>query len=480
LYILTDDMRLDDLQFMPQTRALLADQGVTFDNYFDNVTLCCPARAAILRGQYSHNTGVLTNAAPNGGFSAMHSLGLESSTIATAMHDAGYTTGLFGKYLNEYGQNPDDRKYVPPGWDRWSAAVDGDMYGEYRYTVNENGRLVNYGETANDYGTKVYVRQTEDFIRQAADASKPFFAMLAVFAPHEPATPAPADYGAFNGLKAPRDAAFNEADVADKPAYIREREPLTDAQQLRLDTLYRKRAQSLQSVDRGVASLIAGLQAINQLDNTYIVFSSDNGFHLGQHRLPAGKETPYETDIHLPLLIRGPGVPAGTHSTSFSGNVDLAPTFADLGRAKMTDNPDGRSLVPLMTAPDHPPDGWRQLYLLEHWQSTSVVPTGEPSDLDQLDSESGGPTTTIPGQVPRGSRIPEFQGMRLSSLTYVEYINGEKELYDLAKDPDQLDNIAASANPELLSKLHERLDAMRTCAGDACRQIESKPLDLPR
>lgn len=493
LFVLTDDMRIDDLQYMPQVQQLIGDQGMTFDNEFDNVTLCCPARTSILRGQYSHNTGVLTNAAGNGGFETALRDNLEQATIGTAMHDAGYSTGLFGKYLNGY---PDTASpsYVPPGWDSWSSSSKGNAYGEYDYTLNQNGTQVFYGNKPEDYGTDVYMRQAGDFINQTARDGKPFFAYLAVYAPHQPATPAPPDAQAFPGLQAPRDPSFNEPNVSDKPQYIRELPLLTQRQQQNIDNLYRRRAQSLQAVDRGVAGLINLLQQNGQLQNTYIIFTSDNGFHLGQHRMPAGKQTAYESDIHLPLLVRGPGVSAGAHVAALTGNIDLAPTIAALGGTAMQDDPDGRSLLPFLSgAPVGSPGvvpapaGWRQAYLLEHWTDASTVEDRsgagqlEPDDPDQGGATPGDqPEPTVPpsGPVAPG-KIPEFHGLRVAGYTYVEYTTGEKELYNLSQDPYELNNLAQSADPALLATLHQRLDALRDCAGDACRQAESQPLTLP-
>src|SRR5205823_2332835 len=366
LFVLTDDMRFDDLQYMPQVRQLIGDEGATFDNEFDNVTLCCPARTSILRGQYSHNTGVLTNGGTTGGFETAHAIKVEDETVATAMHDAGYATGLFGKYLNGY-PNTVAPSYVPPGWDTWSSSSKGNAYGEFDYTLNQNGTQVEYGDKPEDYGTDVYARQTTDFIDHSHDAGTPFFAYLAVYAPHQPATPAPQDADSFAGLQAARDASYNEADVSDKPQYIQDLSPMGRQAQAKVDALARRRAQSLQAVDRDVAGLVVHLRDIGVLDDTYIIFTSDNGFHLGQHRMPAGKQTAYEPDIHLPLLVRGPGVTAGRHVQAITGNIDLAPTIAELGGAKLADSPDGRSLAAFLhgRAPDAA--DWRQAYLLEHW-----------------------------------------------------------------------------------------------------------------
>lgn len=485
LFVLTDDQRLDDMQYLPQVVQLIGQQGMAFDNEFDNVTLCCPARTSILRGQYSHNTGVLTNGGSNGGFETAYKDNLEQATVGTAMHDAGYLTGLFGKYLNGY-PNTVSPSYIPPGWDTWSSASKGNPYSEYNYTLNENGRQVAYARRPEDYGTDVYMAQAKDFINQAAQQRKPFFAYLAVYAPHQPATPAPQDEQAFSGLQAPRDPAYNEADVSDKPAYIRELPPLSQRQQGNIDNLYRRRAQSLQAVDRGVAGLIDQLRQNGQLDDTYIIFTSDNGFHLGQHRMPSGKQTAYEPDIHLPLLIRGPGISVGSHVSALTGNIDLAPTIAALGGATLKDNPDGRSLVPFLNG--NAPGDWRQAYLLEHWTDASTAQDRsgaaelEPDDPDQGGVAPGDQPAqpSAPAAVPvAAGKIPEFQGIRTAGYAYVEYVTGERELYDLTKDPDELNNLAGSANPALIAALHQRLDDLRRCAGDACRAAENNPLNLP-
>jgi arylsulfatase A-like enzyme len=478
-------MRLDDMQFMPHVQQLIGNSGATFDNYFDNVSLCCPARASILRGQYSHNTGVLGNGGTNGGFETAFARGIERSTIATALHDDQYRTGLFGKYLNGY---PDTAGpgYIPPGWDRWVSPTSGNAYGEYDYTANEDGKQVPHGNKPEDYGTNLYMREAKSFIDDAIGKSKSFFAYVSVYAPHEPATPALQDAGAFPGLQAPRDPAFDEADVSDKPAFVQAFPPLTDAQQQTIDAFYRKRAQSLQAVDRGVAMLVDELRAKNQLDHTYLIFASDNGLHLGQHRLPNGKETAYETDIHLPLLIAGPGIAPTSHVGALAGNVDLAPTMADMAGTKLTDNADGRSLVPLVRGPAAAqPGNWRQVFLLEHWtevdsqegnRSGAAV---EPADPDQQPSTSSGSSSSR-RSLAASSPVPEFQGLRMAGYTYVEYATGERELYDLTADPNELDNMAATANPTLLGELHQRLQSLRSCAGDGCRTVESGPAPSSR
>ncbi|TMB46775.1 MAG: hypothetical protein E6J60_16205 [Deltaproteobacteria bacterium] len=203
LFILTDDLDLREVSVMPHLRSLVGARGATFRNFFVSVSLCCPSRSTCLRGQYSHNTHVLTNKGTTGGFETAHALGLEQSTVATWLHDAGYRTALIGKYLNGYPNSVSDA-YVPPGWDEWDSPSQGSPYSEFNYTLNENGTQVAYGGAVADYGTDVYARKAAEFITEAARRQVPFFVYLAVYAPHLPATPAPRDAGLFPGARAPR------------------------------------------------------------------------------------------------------------------------------------------------------------------------------------------------------------------------------------------------------------------------------------
>jgi arylsulfatase A-like enzyme len=370
VFILTDDQRLEDIQHMPILQRLLVGQGMIFDNYFSNVSLCCPSRTSILRGQFAHNTGVLTNNDPNGGFGTAHRLGLEDSTIATWLHAAGYRTALIGKYLNHYPGNLGPN-YVPPGWDYWASASAGNAYGEYNYTLNENGKSVHYGHKPEDYGTDVYAHKAIDFIKTATRDKTPFFVYLAVYAPHGPATPAPRHEGLFADAKIVRSAAFNEADVSTKPEYIQNLPLMPESAIQSADAYYRKRLCSLQAVDEAIGSLYQTLSDTKQLDNTYIVFAADNGFHLGEHRMRRGKQTAYETDIHLPLIVRGPGIKGGARADQLAGNIDLAPTFADLAGARAPDFVDGRSLVPILKGSNANLKDlkWRNTFLVEHTQN---------------------------------------------------------------------------------------------------------------
>jgi arylsulfatase A-like enzyme len=487
LFVLTDDMAYGDLDSMPHVHELVADDGASFTNYFANVSLCCPSRVTMLRGQYAHNTGVQTNgdAGANGGFAAALRLGLEQDTVATRLQAAGYRTGLFGKYLNHY---PGDagRAYVPPGWSRWASPVDGTPYGQYDYVLNENGTNRAYGRDLESYGTTVYTGFTEALIRDSARDGQPFFAYVSLYAPHEPATPAPEDIGRFAGATAPRTDSFDLDNAASMPAYVRELPRLALADVASIDALYERRLESLQAVDRAVARLVAVLGKVGALRNTFIVFASDNGYHLGQHRLPAGKQTPYDTDTHVPFLVRGPGIAPGTTVGSLSSTVDLMPTFLAMAGVDVAQDVDGRSLLDAARGPNRNRVQAPRAVLLEHWNDRplptpvavrpapiqtplDVAGPSEPTDLDQRGGPVGA-TLAVDALDPPGI-VPEFSGLRTARWLYVEYGTGEHELYDVRADPDQIRNLAGS-DARTERGLAERLATLRGCRGLACRRAD--------
>ena len=365
--VLTDDLDatsyLDSTRF-PELQDLMVKQGVSFSNFFVDESLCCPSRASILRGQYVHNHGVLGNGAPIGGFSRFHALGNESSTVATWLHARGYRTGLFGKYLNGYPQTVAPT-YVPPGWDVWNSPSGGNPYGEYRYELNENGKLVQYGAQPSDYLVDVLAKKSVDFIQQSASSKKPFFMYVAPYVPHQPATPAPRYAGAFPGVQAPRPPSFDQADVSAEPQWLQHRHPLAPVVIRYIDDLYQRRLQDILGFEDLLKGVVDALQSTGKLDNTYVIFTSDNGFHLGQHRLPPGKQTPYDEDIRVPMIVRGPGIPAASSTTGIGMNIDLAPTIAALAGARTPSFVDGRSLVPLLRAPTAS-RRWRTAAFVEH------------------------------------------------------------------------------------------------------------------
>ena len=476
VFILTDDqdLQLGSLNYMPNLKSLVADQGLTFQNGYVPLSLCCPSRTTILRGQFPHNHQIEGNSPPLGGFEKAYSLNVESATAATALHGAGYRTVLLGKYLNGY---PDTApaNYIPPGWDEWYSPSAGNPYSEYNYTLNENGTPVSYGSTPTDYMVDVLSAKAQDFIRRTVAAGpQPFFIYLATYAPHQPATPAPRHASLFPTVQAPRLPSFNEADVSDKPAYIQAMPLLTAQQIAQVDELYRQRIRSLQSVDEAIAALVSTLQSVGQLDNTYIFFTSDNAFHLGEKRMSAGKYTPYETDIRVPFMVRGPGVPKGGTMAHMTTEVDLAATWAEIAGASLPEVTDGRSLVPLLGA--NPPAGssWRQAVLLEQFVSGNPLADPGFARLWSQGTYSGILEPPDPQDIAEAAKPwPAHFGYTTGTYKYVEYDTGEKELYILPNDPDEVSNKAALANPVVMNTCSLYLSALKACAGDGCRSAES-------
>jgi N-acetylglucosamine-6-sulfatase len=482
VFILTDDLDLNsylDPSRFPKVNSLLTQKGTTFSNYFVTDSLCCPSRSSILRGQYVHEHDVLGNLPPSGGYEKFHANGDEKSTLATWMHDSGYRTGLLGKYLNGY---PDtvDPAFVPPGWDEWDSPTSGgNPYSEYNYRLKENGKLVRYRSAPQDYLVDVLSRKSSEFIQQKSD--KPFFLYVAPYVPHQPATPAPRYADAFPGVQAPRTPSFNEADMSAEPQWLQKRPLLDDQQIATIDQLYRKRLQSMLGVEDLVQNVVDTLQKTGQLDNTYIVFSSDNGFHLGQHRLPPGKQTAFEEDIHVPLIVRGPGVPEGKKVDDLAMNIDLAPTFAELAGGKTPSFVNGRSLASEMHGKK--PRDKRTGVLVEHYSESgrrgrkNAAPAQQDPDNDANPPNAGTPTTGPQAPAVRRGQfqplgLPEYAALRTDRYTYVEYFTGERQLYDLRADPDELHNIVTTADPKLVQDLAKQLAALRNCKGESCRSAD--------
>jgi N-acetylglucosamine-6-sulfatase len=478
--ILTDDLAFEDvnpgtLKLMPNLRALM-EKGTTFENAFATNSLCCPSRATILRGQYTHNHQILHNQPPLGGAERFRLSGGDGSTMATWVKEQGYTTAFFGKYLNGYSGT-----YVPPGWDEWYA-VSGNFLSN---DLNENGHIVSY-EADGYHLDDVISEKASAYAEHAArpdppffTANRPFLMWIGTKAPHQPATPAPRDKKTYPDVSLPRPPSFDEKDVSDKPTWVSDNPPLSLEQKKYMEELHRKRLQSMLAVDDMIGDLVGALHDSGELDNTYIVFTSDNGFHLGQHRLGAGKWTAYEEDIRIPLVVSGPGVPEGEILQHMVLTNDLAPTFADLAGTDIPSFVDGRSLKPLLTDDPKPLEDWRKRFLIEavaerggerstFVNESEVWPllTGDPLPNDWRKSSA----TTAQSSEEWGR--PWMKALRTKNYLYVEYKTGEHELYDLRKDPYELHNMYASASLELEQRLEAQLDALRQCSAEECRMAE--------
>lgn len=477
--ILTDDQdgQPDIMNAMPNLQTLLAARGMRFDNFYAPVPLCCPARAILLLGQYAHNSQMLHNLMPIGGFQRFFDLGLENTTIATALDAAGYRTALIGKYLNDY-PNAHAPTHIPPGWDEWFVPITNSAYSSFNYAVNDNGVIVSYGSAPGDHISDVITAEALDFIERASAASPgaPFFVQLSYYAPHNPATPAPRHAQMFPGALTPQPPSFNESDMSDKPTFMQSTLLLGASEIASMNAFRRKQLQSMQAVDEGIAQVVQRLQTLGRLDNTYIIFTSDNGLHAGQHRLSMGKGSPFEEDVKAPLLVRGPGVPAGVARSELASMVDIVPTLADLGGANMALTVDGRSLVPLLHS-SAPPSVWRKTLLLEHWPPPAALlsdphPNAEPPDpgdwqlpgwLESADAD----LDSLP--------TPDWLVLRSGAYKYVRRPGLSRELYDIANDRYELYSQHADAAAAFLNQLNTRIDAFYTCAGATCRSIEELP-----
>ena len=430
VFILADDMRTDDLKYMPKTRSLLGQQGMRFGNAYVSNALCCPSRATIMRGQYAHNTGVWGNInGPDAGWQGYQNHGNEQDNVATRLNNAGYRTGLFGKYFNGYDKGT---TYVPPGWDRWFALFGFRYLG---YDANDNGRIAHFGTAEDDYVTDVLSRRTEGFIRASVEAGEPFFAYVAPIAPHGPANPARRHQHTYDGEKAPRLPSFNEGNVSDKPPWISSLPRLSTNQIAQIDNRHENRVETLQALDDLVEGVVDKLRAEEALRNTYVVFTSDNGWQEGEHRIPKEKTQPYEESSRVPLIIRGPGVQADSPTHKLALNTDFFPTFTDLAGMQTPSYVDGRSLRPVLNGSA---TTWRSAILME-----------------------------------RRSGDASFYGIRASGgRKYLEYGGGFRELYDLNSDPyERVNTYYNTSSPP--AYLAARLDALKSCSGDTCRAAEN-------
>lgn len=366
IFILTDDMDLQLMPYMENTNSLLANEGAVFTNFFVTASICCPSRASILRGQYPHNTGILENTP---GFKLFRRNGEEAETIAVWLFRERYQTAMLGKYLNLYPTGVKNT-YIPEGWTDWHAFLYSDDGGKtdfyFNYMMNENGKLVQYGSQPADYSTDVIKERSIQFINKNLKSDKPFFLYISTYAPHGPNNPAPRHAAKFEGVIYPQNESFGEADITDKPDIARanpQKVGTFDAGDA--NALFTRRLQSMLAVDEMVRELVNVLDQAGELANTYIIFTSDNGFHMGEHQLQSGKMLPYEEDIRVPFIVRGPGIQPNTQITQMVANIDIAPTIAKLAGAQPADFVDGRSFVSLFNPQKQPALEWRKAFLIE-------------------------------------------------------------------------------------------------------------------
>jgi arylsulfatase A-like enzyme len=441
--IVTDDQAHQMLQYMQHTQKLMVEQGTSFDNFFINDPICCPSRVTILLGQYRHNHQLEVHETGCG--HRFYSQGMHKRALGRRVQDAGYRTGFVGKYLNSH------HRYVRAasvekageelldGWDDYRIS----LRPRYRgFVLHENGEIVFYPPSPENYQTDVLGRLSTRFIRASADAGKPFFLFVSTDAPHAPTTPAPRHRSLFAETRAPRGPSFNDPDVSGQPG-LQESPPLRPKQIASIDATYRRTLQSLQAVDELVLAVVEELERLGQLDDTYLFFASDNGLHFGEHRIAWGKGTPYEEAVRVPLVIRGPGVAKNQVRSEITSNVDILPTVLDILGQQPDERIDGRSLRPLF-GPKVEGAEWRRAIALESRHEA------------------------------RNQGVPAFGALRSERYKWIEYENGERALYDLANDPHELTNVYGTENAALGEVLATWLRDLLVCHGAMCERIENE------
>jgi N-acetylglucosamine-6-sulfatase len=425
ILILADDLDKSVFSRTPLDSAWVTE-GASFSNALDTTSLCCPSRASILRGQYAHNTGLVNNDndEPAGGAVYFREQGLDERTVATILRARGYETWFGGKYLNGYETVGGFDGYVPPGWDHWQSYLS-------PFSANVDGRTVPVMQHYTDWLSA----QATKFIDNQRDSSKPIFMIIAPLDTHEPLWIPLRHKGAYLEQRAPRPPSFDEADVSDKPKWVRDQQPLNAQMVAAFDHQQVLRMQSALTLEDLCRHVIDALSRAKQLNDTYLIFTSDNGYQMGLHGIRARKFMPYTEAHEVPFVVRGPSVPAGASLDELVANIDIAPTVLDLAGVEEPGWMDGRSFEPILDS--DAPEAWRDSLLIEG------VKSGSP-------------------------KRPAYSGVRRQDEIYVRYESGEEEFYDLRKDPYQLESRPQDAS----ALLKKRLEALKNCAGEGCRQAE--------
>jgi N-acetylglucosamine-6-sulfatase len=494
---------------MPNTLAMIAARGATLSRYYVSYPLCCPSRVSLMTGRYAHNHNVRGNVQPEGGFSGFSYRQGFTHNVATWLQGAGYRTIHVGKFLNGYGDEPyDNGTIVAPGWDAWHSVLkaDTDHY-FYGYRLNDNSTIDGpfgdsgswdtreYG-TVDDFGCPAAplnglpcFYETDVFTRIASEEllgtplDRPFYLQLDYTAPHgdfrKPAgpEPAPRHYDTFAGAPLPHTRAqgVNEGNVADKPKFIREAAYLSPTELHTYRVYYEKQLESLRSIDEGVKAVLDTLGGLHRLRNTYVIFTSDNGFFLGEHRLTGGKFLAYEPSTHVPFLIRGPGIKPGTTTGELASNIDITPTILELAGVQADKSIDGRSLVPFLK--DTSLRSRRPLLFESFVEASDVVAHGgDPTAVPATpQSASGGARASSGATASIVAPPKDYEGIRLGPYKYIEWPNGEKELYDITKDPYEINNIVRDGNLfPIRAFLHNELQRLEECSGRSCQEVAPK------
>jgi N-acetylglucosamine-6-sulfatase len=518
VFILTDDQTLSELATMPATNALLTGQGINFTRAYDSYPLCCPSRATFYTGRYMHNHGTRGNGYPTGGAQRYHELGNETEDLPVRLKAAGYYTAHVGKYLNGYAGGDfcgPGNLYIPPGWDDWHAKM-AETNGAcsennfFQYSMYEKDgpsdptpQVVDYGSDTDDYQTDVYRDKALTILSQRLPSSNPLYMEVDFGAPHGPFEPAPRHKFIAQGAVLPALPGFDEANIDDKPSFLRARarNRLTGAEKGNISNRRKRRIEMLYSVDEAINALVDRVSTLGELGNTYFVFTSDNGFFMGEHRIGSGKYLPYEPSDHVPLVVRGPGIPPGSSSSELVDNADFMPTVLQIAGASASSSApvDGRSYLPFA---QNPALRSSRPILLEGDVGPGIGPGQTDPDLFSVHKRRDGRSRAArlgltnlkgvpnldmePGFVHFGVNgnidVPAFKGIRTSRYQYVIYATGDQELYDMSRDPAQLNNVVFNKRYKKAARvMYQRLLTLAFCQGAPCNaSLGADPKPKPK
>jgi N-acetylglucosamine-6-sulfatase len=467
VFILTDDQDVEIMgQYpMPKTKRLIANEGMVFTNMFVTSPLCCPSRSSILTGQFVHNHFVTNNSLSGNCSSPLWQKSLELQAFPTYLQKQGYNTFFAGKYLNQYGfKDAGGVQHIPPGWTDWNGLVGNSVY--YNYVLSANGVEEAHADSyEKDYLTDVIRHKAGTFLSKQVNATAPFFMMLSTPACHAPFTPAPQYNFNFSNDQAPRTKHFNIHGKNKHWLVEQAITPMPEDTISRIDNIFRNRLRTLLSVDDMIEDVVNQLQKIGELNNTYIFFTSDNGYHLGQFSLPNDKRQLYDFDIKVPLFVRGPGIKASSLTQDSVMSIDLAPTFLELAGLTSPPHFDGLSLKPILTNQPHTP---RDKVLVEHHGEHENFVAGCPKYSYQEMANCNDHCVCEDSWNNTYACIRTHTPTESYKYCALQDNDNFVEVYDLKNDPYELMNMAKTASPDLLTKLSQQLADISLCAGASC------------
>jgi N-acetylglucosamine-6-sulfatase len=494
IFILTDDQPSSELPVMPFVQQEIAREGVTFNEAYVSFPLCCPSRATLLSGQYMHNHGVRGNFPPNGSWSRFEPR--ESNALPVWLHRYGYYNVHIGKYMNGYALTPQPNP-VPPGWDQWFGKISEDsLYFNYQLIEKDSPSVAPhttfYGDQPADYQTDVFRNKAVNFINQLKpNGQTPFMLNVWFNSPHGPFDPAPRDLFRLARTPLPRLPGFNEKDISDKPKWLRRqtRKRLGKREVKTIANERRRQEEQLLSVDQGVDQIVQALKAKGILDDTYIIFASDNGFLRGEHRISGGKYLPYDPSSRVPLLIRGPGIPHGVVSNELVWLGDIPQTILDIASGSQDPGLDGRSLLyyaadparrstrPILLEADTGPGTGTEAASASARAREARVGVAGKRGVKNLDQEPNAIKSAV-----NTDTAPAYRAIRTDRYLYVVYSNGQTELYDMKRDPAQLRSLAHDPRYRPVRRfLYAHLSVLFSCAGGGCRtEIGPDPRPLAK